>query len=157
MTEPHKLPPEMQAAIDRAQARVEASALRLTRTYFDEEFTFLFLPTLNQDALSIVTTVQRLSSNSEPDLTAQLDALLDFMDVMAMQDTSALIAQLGRAGIMTINDLVDLQMAVVGSVAGRPTTRSSSAPTGSSPSGESSTAGAPTEDSTQQPSLSTGS
>lgn len=149
------LSPDVQAAIERAKARVAETTIRLDRTYFDEAFSFHFLPTLNQPALEIVSRVQGMSKQAEPDVVKQLEALLDFMDVMATDETAETIATLGRAGIMQIDDLVELQMDVVEQVTSRPTTRSSSSADGSSTSGESSTASAPTEASTRPPSPST--
>lgn len=147
-----ELAPNVQSAIERAKARVASTAIVFDRTYFGEPFEFRFLPTLNQAALEIVSRVQKMATSTEPDVMAQLQELLNFMDVMATDETAQVVAELGRSGVMTLNDLVDLQMAVVESITARPTTRSSSSPAGSSESGETSMASAPVGASTPQPS-----
>lgn len=138
-------------ALDRARARVADEAIEFTRDYFGESFTFRFLPTMTQPAMEIVARVQALASETgKANVMEQLRAVLDFMDAMATDETGELIAEAAESGVMTINDLVELQMAVVSAVAGRPTTRSSSSPDGSPESGASSTASAPALASTPQ-------
>ncbi len=130
------------AAIDRARGRIAEKALVVERTYFEESFEFRFLPVISQPAMTIVGEVQKLAGNNDM-LAEQLNHMLDFMDTMALPDTAILISELARSGIMSINDLVDLQQEVVTQVAGRPTSRSSSSESGSPSPGQSSTASAP--------------
>lgn len=138
--------PKQLTAIQRAKDRVAGSAISLDRTYFDEPFTFTFLPTLTQPALQIISQVQNAP---ETDVMKQFDWLVQFVDVMATAETGELIAQLSTDGIMTINDLVDVQQAVISAVAARPTMRSSSSADGSPSTGSPSTASAQHEESTQ--------
>ncbi len=146
---------DQQQAFDRAKNRVAESAIEFERSYFDEPFTFKFLPAMSLPAMEMIGRVQGMSASND---VGSLFALIsEFMELMAMDDTAELIVELGRAGIMSMQDLIELQQAVVSAVAARPTVRSSSSSTGSSPDGLSSTASAPTETSTQQSSLSTGS
>jgi hypothetical protein len=144
------LTPEQRLAIDRARARVAEQSIHIELVLFDELFEFEFKPTMTQPALDIVARVQEMASSSNATVSDQLRAVMDFMDAMATDSTAELIAQLAHDGIMTINDLVNLQMQVVEQVAGRPTTRSSSSAGGSPESGESSTASAPALASTPQ-------
>ena len=139
-----------QQAFDRAKNRVAESALEFDRTYFGEPFKFKFLPTMSQPAMEVVARVQGLAQAQE-NMTVLFTAITDFMDLMAMDDTGELIGELGRAGIMTVRDLIELQQAVVQAVAARPTERSSSSGTGSSPTGPALMASAPTGTSTQAP------
>lgn len=140
------LTPKQLEAIERAKDRVAESALSFTRTYFDEEFTFKFLPTMNQPALEIIANVQ---SSSGANVMEQFGWLVKFMDVMAAGETGELIGSLATAGIMDMNDLVELQQEVISAISGRPTLRSSSSPDGSPSVGSPSTASAPPVESTQ--------
>jgi hypothetical protein len=127
------------AAIERAKARVAEQALSFDRTYFGEDFTFEFLPTMTQPALEIVSQIQRAAGG---DVIEQFERLIAFLDLMAVEGTGDLIGELARDGIMQITDIVELQQAVIAEVAGRPTMRSSSSPDGSPTSGSDSTASA---------------
>lgn len=129
-------------SIERARLKVAESAHVITRTYFGEEFEFRFLPTLSQPALEIVAEVQTLA-NADANIAEMFRNLIAFMDAMATTETAELIAELARAGAMTVNDLVDLQQTVVELVADRPTTRSSSSESGLPSPGPTSTASAP--------------
>jgi len=139
------LTPKQLTAIQRAKERVAGSAISLDRIYFDEPFTFTFLPTLTQPALEIISQVQNAPAT---DVMKQFDWLVKFIDVMATEETGELIAQLSTAGIMTIGDLVDVQQAVISAVAARPTMRSSLSADGSPSTGSPSTASAQPEEST---------
>lgn len=133
-----------QQAVARAKQRVSESANVIEREYFGETFEFRFLPTISQPALEIVSRVQELG-DSDRTLADRLHLLLGFMDAMATDETAELIAELARAGVMTINDLVEVQQEIVTLVSARPTTRSSSSEPGSQSPGPTSTASAPSE------------
>lgn len=132
---------EQRQSIDRARKRVAETTIPVERELFGEAFVFRFLPTLTQPALEIVGRVQELGEDGGS-IARQFGALVDFMDVMSTDDTGELIATLAKDGILTIDDLVGLQMEVIEAVSGRPTMRSSSSVSGSGSSGESSTASA---------------
>lgn len=122
------------------------SAIEFERSYFGEPFTFKFLPAMSLPAMEVVGRVQGLAAENE--VGKLFASITEFMDLMAMDDTGELIGELGHAGIMSMQDLIELQQAVVSAVAARPTERSSSSDTGSLPTGPSLTASAPTETST---------
>lgn len=132
-------------SIERARQRVAESAHVVRRTYFDEEFEFRFLPTISQPAMEIVGRVQELSKGGAGNVAEQLHLLIEFMDAMATDETALLIAELARSGIVTINDLIELQQVIVAEVADRPTTRSSSSESGLPSPGPTSTASALSE------------
>lgn len=137
-----------QQAFDRAKDRVAERAIEFERSYFDEPFTFKFLPAMSLPAMEVVGRVQGLAAAN--DVGNLFASITEFMDLMAMEDTGELIGELGRAGIMSMQDLIELQQAVVSAVAARPTERSSSSDTGSLQTGPPLTASAPTETSNQQ-------
>jgi hypothetical protein len=141
------LTPDQLKAIERASNRVAATSIPFVRTYQGEEFTLLFQATVNQPALRIVGHIQTVGVGNG-DLVELWDALVEFMDVMSAGGTGELIAELARAGIMQVGDLIELQQAVVAEVGGRPTERSSSSATGSPKDGPGLTASAPTGAST---------
>jgi hypothetical protein len=134
-------------AMARARARVAKSALVIKRTYFEEEWEFTFLTVPTPSALEVISRVQE--SIDSLTMMQQLDACLEFMDLMATTETAALIADLTREGVVTVHDLVNLQQEVVGHMSGRPFENAPSSDTGSAANGHTSMASAPLGESTQ--------
>ena len=138
-----------QAALARAKARADDDVTVVTRTYYDEDFTFTFRPRATPYAVEIIgrlTEQADLTSNTDDMDAAKLDRLMktvtEFLDAQAAGDTSERIADLMRAEVVGIAELFDLQRAVIEVVAGRPIMSASSSPTGSSEDGTPSTDGA---------------
>lgn len=149
-----------QAALARARSRAEDDVVKITRVFYDEEFTFSFKPRATPDAIEIVgqlaeqTSQIDLANADARTLDMILKSITKFLDSQAAGDTSERIAELMRDGpqgeraLIGVEELFDLQRAVVEAVAGRPTTSASSSPAGSSEDGKPSTDGALPETST---------
>lgn len=154
-TEERPLSPESQSILDRVLKAREGKYVTVTRDLDGVEVEMRFLPALSIPALEIVARVQKLTRSKEPDIMAQLQALVEFLDVMAEEETGALIGELLQVGAIDISEVAAIQQEVVALVAARPTTRSLSSPTGSPETGPSSTASALIGTLTPQPSPST--
>ena len=143
------LPPEFQAALDRATANASTAFFPLTRSYNDVEFAMKFHTSVSMQGMTIIGNFQRLAAavgegdNLPADETMEM--VVEFLDEMAHPDTGALVAHLLRSRIMSFQDLVALQGAVMERASGRPFTSSPSSSSGSLPTGPGSTAGAPPE------------
>lgn len=139
------LPPELQAAIDRATANMANMVFTLNRTYGGVEFNLKFQAGVPTEGIAIVGQFQRLSKSvgaENVDVDVTLDLVVEFLDIMATEETAHLIAHLMRNRIMTFTDLTELQAAVMERASGRPFTKPQSSPDGSPGTGPSSTAGA---------------
>lgn len=152
-----------EAALARARQRAESEFLTVTREFYGETFKFNFKPRATPGGVEIIGRL-----GEQADLAAivagnvdaaKLDVLLtavtEFLDEQATDDTSDHIAELMRAGVIGIRELLDIQREVIESVAGRPTTSAPSSPEGSSTPGPSSTDGALSTESMPPPSPST--
>ena len=134
---------QQRQAIDRAKQRAVDEAFSVERTYFGEAFTFRFMPNMNQNAIEIISTMVELSEGDPKNTGAkQVRAMADFLDTMATEETAELIADLSTEGIMSLNDVGDVQREVLEKITARPTMRSSSSPAGSPSGGSGSTASA---------------
>lgn len=151
---PPALPPEIQAALDRAQAASTGVefVMTLERAYFGTTFEFTFRTQVPTDTMKIVGEFQRMAAtaieaqNQDIDLTMSL--VVSFLDDMATGYTAPLIADLMRRKIVGLPDLVSLQAEVMERAGGRPFANASSSVSGFSESGESLTGGAPPEGAT---------
>ena len=140
-----------QDSFNAALKRVSEEANVLKRTYKGLEFEFSFLPSMSMPAMEVVGKLQELGESSSP--IPVFKTVREFMKLLAVSDTCDDVVFLLDEAIMSPQDLIELQQAVVQGVAARPTVRSSSSDSGSSPDGPTSTASALTETSTPQPSL----
>lgn len=135
-----QLPDEQRGLIDKILAAKQERGVTVTREFDGVPVTFHFQPSMNVPALRIVAKVQKLARMADADIMEQLEALMEFMDVMAFPADARMIAAMMETGALTVNDIADLQQEVVTAVAARPTTRSSSSASGLESPGESSTA-----------------
>lgn len=140
------LPPELQAALDRAASNMgETMVFTLTRPFGGEEFDFKFYAGVPSDGIALVGKFQRMSKTMGPeniDVDVTLDLVVEFLDIMATPATANLIAHLMRARLMGFADLIELQTAVMERASGRPFTKQPSSPEESPATGPTSTAGA---------------
>jgi hypothetical protein len=146
---------QQQSQLDKVVAAKQKTGTKLIREYEGVEFEFLFQSAMTIPAYQIVAKVQRLAQHKNPDIMHQLDLLMEFMDLMAYPDTAVMIGQLMLSGGINVNEVADIQEAVVKAIAARPTMRSSSSAAGLPTSGETSTASVPPVESMPPPSPST--
>lgn len=149
MTNPAALPPELQAAIDRAAAKALDPEFVITveREFFEQAFEFKFRSKVPTEAMTVVGHFQQMAKTAtgeggQQDIETTMDLVVQFLDAMATPETGALIGALMRQKIVGLPDLVSLQKEVMERTTGRPFESPSSSASGSPESGQASTGGA---------------
>lgn len=152
-----------QAALARAQQRAASDHIVITREVYGETFEFRFKPRPTDTGVEIIGRLGRqhdltkltASTVDAAALDDLMKAVTELLSAQAADETDAEIAELMRAGVIGIRELLDIQRELMEKIAGRPTMSSSPSPKDSSTPGPTSTDGVPPAPSTPLPSPST--
>lgn len=126
-----------------AERKLTDQALEIKHDVAGVEFTFRFWPKYPAEAAPLLAQFQRLAAlGVNADAGEQHQAIVNFLDMMATEETNAQIGALMARKIVGTVDLVHLQRKIMEALAQRPFENSPSLPDLPSPTGHTSMVGA---------------